>query len=110
MSEYTFGCGGCGRPLQQDYVEAVMPGGLMTFGRKVIVAYRCKCDSGRRRTQRYHATPEAIDKVTGGAGLPYRNARPLTPVPGDHPALLEWRDFIRKHGDDVDGFMRQLNG
>lgn len=108
MSEHVYACS-CGRPVQHEYVEGVVPGGRMAMGRSVVVCYRCECSPSAERVQRYYLMPDAVERITGGVGLPYRNARALIPVPADHPALSVWRDFINKHGHDVGAFIMAMN-
>lgn len=108
MSEHVYACE-CGRPLQQECVEGIIPGGRMSFGSSVIVCYRCECSPGTERVRRYYAMPDAVARLTSGEGLPYRNPHALVPVPGNHPDMREWRDFIDKHGHDVEEFIVHLH-
>lgn len=108
MTTSSYACP-CGRQLNPEHVEAVLPGGAMTFGRSVVVAYRCECEPGHEKTRRYYAVSEAIDRLTEGQGLPWRNPCPLVPVPADHPDVKVWRAFINKYGYDAKVFVTELN-
>lgn len=102
-----FACG-CGRPLRGDYVEAVIPGGVVHLQASVVVSFRCECTPGRELTRRYYAASGAIDAVTGGQGLPFRNPCPLVPVPNDHPDMQAWRYLLNRYAHDVDAFLAEL--
>lgn len=108
VSEHVFACG-CGRAVQADFVEGVIPGGKMAMGASVIISFRCECTPEQERVRRYYAVPDAVERVTRGRGLPYRNPSPLIPVPGDHPDMKMWRESLRKYGGDADAFIAALD-
>lgn len=108
VAEHVYACE-CGRPVQHECVEGVIPGGRMMMGSSVLVCYRCECSPSSERVRRYYLMPDAVERITGGQGLPYRNPYALVPVPGDHPDLKEWRAFINKHGHDIGAFIEAMN-
>lgn len=109
MAEHIYACN-CGRPIQQECVEGVIPGGHMELGRSVIVCFRCECAPAAEQTRRFYAMPDAIGRITDGDGLPYRNPNALIPVPADHPDLKAWQECIRKHGHDIGAFIAAMDG
>jgi hypothetical protein len=106
--EQVYACA-CGRAIQRDFVEGVIPGGELYLRKTVVICYRCECSPHRERVARFHAHLDAVERLTHGQGLPYRNRCPLVPVPVDHPAVEAWREFIDRHGHDVEQFITALN-
>lgn len=101
----------CGRPLRYEYVEAVVPGGVMGMAGlpSVIVSFQCECNPGKDMTRRYCAYAGAIEDLTRGQGVPYRNPCPLAPVANDHPDLRAWRYLLDRYCHDVEVFIAELN-
>lgn len=101
---------GCERTIEPEYVEGVLPGGLMAGRMTVLVAYRCPClRNGAAMTRRFFRFPSAIDYLVGDESVPYRNPVPLRPVDEEHPDLKAWRNLIEWYGQDSDEFVRAFN-